>query len=178
LEVLLWRYGFAMPMAGAMLVAAAALTLVRLLPAQERLAELRAEVVKLRVPPPPVPRVSTDDGAVAGDALRTMLARAAPAPVQMRQIASLASTHGIRLPKGQYASAAQVASSIEHTEVTLNFVAGYPQARSFIEDVLRGLPNASIDRVSFERDRALGTEAAVTARLTLWRLPADATPWR
>ena len=80
----------------------------------------------------------------------------------------------IDLPRAQYNASRETPSGIEHTDITLNFVASYPRARAFMEGVLLELPNASVDRISFERDQAQGAEAEITMRVTLWRWPAAA----
>lgn len=179
-EVWLHRHGWALPAAVLALLAAAAVLLTDVQPAQQRLDGLRAERRAVLTPAPAVPArpavaAAPQADPEPGQAVRALLSRAEGNAAQVRRIAAIARAHGIGLPRAQYHTSRQAPSGIEHTDITLSFVSGYPQARSFIEAVLRDLPNASVDRIAIERDQALGSEAEVTLRLTLWRWPPAAT---
>lgn len=171
-EVWIYRHGWALPITAVLLLLAGALMLSEVQPARDRLDQLQRELLALqsRPPAPPAPLLTAEPE--PGQAVHTLLGQAESNAAQVRRIAAIARALGISLPRAQYNTSRQTPSGIEHTDVTLNFVSRYPQARAFIEGVLRELPNVSVDRVSFERDQAMGNEAEVTLRLTLWRWPA------
>jgi hypothetical protein len=136
---------------------------------------LRAELVALQQKPAssavPVAAPST----TPGQALRALLSQSEAPAAQMLRIAGIAREHGISLPRGQYTLNSQEPAGIEGTAVSLVFVAAYPRARQFVESVLREFPNTSVDRLTFSRDRAQGTEVEIGVHLTLWRMPPSAS---
>ena len=168
-EIWLWRHGLAWPLAVSMFAATLALALWVRQPAEQQTARLRAELAAPAALPPRA--AAAAPAADPAAALRSLLANPESPAAQVRQVVAIARRHRIELPRGQYAETGFGASGLAHTELNLRFVAGYPQARAFIEALLRELPNASIERVSFERDQVQGPEAEVSLRLTLWRWP-------
>lgn len=169
-EIWVHFHGWALPVGGLLLIAGG-LLFTQVLPLHNEVDQLRSRLQSAQAEPkaalPPAPALPPE----AGQQLRSILRQPEGDPAQVKRIAGIARLHGIELPQGQYTSARQAPSGIEHTDVTFNFVGRYPQSRAFIEGVLRELPNVSVDRVSFERDAALGAEAEITLRLTLWRWP-------
>ena len=172
-EIWLYRHGWALPIVALVLVLAGALLVIEVLPAQQQIALLRTELRDLQSQPPAKHMPAPAEEPEPGQAVRELLRQAEGNAAQVRRIASIARSHGISLPRAQYNTLRQTPSGIEHTDISFSFVSRYPQARSFIEGVLRELPNVSVDHVSFERDQALDNEAEVTLRLTLWRWPAE-----
>jgi hypothetical protein len=175
-EIWLFRHGWALPTGALLLLLAAVLLVTQVLPAQDQVDLLQSRLQSAQTRPKTVPSVVPALPIEPGQLLRDLLSEAEGNPAQVRRIASIARQNGISLPRAQYSSSRQTPSGIEHTDITFSFVAGYPQSRAFIEGVLRELPNASVDRVSFERDQAQGAEAEITLRLTLWRWPAPFKP--
>lgn len=169
LEVWLYHHGWALPLATLLVAAALALAAFAIVPTGQRIAALDKARLAAAVP---AAAAAAAPPAEPGRALRMLLAAADPAPAQMARVAALARRHGIELPQGHYRTSVLAASGIVGTEVTLRYAAAYPQARAFVVALLRELPNASVDRVSFERDRSDGS-VAVAVQLTLWRLAAE-----
>lgn len=168
-EIWLHRHGWALPISALVLLLVGVSMATQVLPARRKVEWLQSELQSAQLRPNAAPSIEQTAPPEPSQALRDLLSQADGNPAQVRRIASIARQHGISLPRAQYTTSRQVPSGIEHTDITFSFVAGYPQSREFIEGVLLELPNASVDRVSFERDQAQGTEAEVTLRLTLWR---------
>lgn len=175
-EIWLHRHGWALPTAALLLVLAGVFLVMQVLPVRKKVDLLQSQLQSAQTRPKSAPSIAPATPLEPGQTLRDLLSRAEGNPAQVRRIASIARLHGINLPRAQYSASRQAPSGIEHTDITFGFVAGYPQSRAFIEGVLRELPNASVDRVSFERDQAQGAEAEITLRLTLWRWPAPSKP--
>lgn len=172
-EIWLHRHGWALPISATVLLSATALLLAQLLPAIDSVALLRTQLRSAQdrpIAPLAVEQVPPPD---PGEPLRAVLEQAKTNPVQVRRIAEIGRMHGISLSRGQYTSSIQQPSGIEQTDLTFSFAAAYPQSRAFIEGLLAALPNASVDRVSFEREQVQGSSAQVTLRMTLWRWPAQ-----
>lgn len=175
-EIWLYRHGWALPIAALLLLLAAMLLITQVVPARDQVELLNAQLLAMQARPKEAPAGAPASPIEPGQALRLVLKEAEGAPAQVRRIAGIARLHGISLPRAQYSSSRQSPSGIEHTDITFNFVSGYPQSRAFMEDVLRELPNVSAERVAFERYQAQGTEAEITLRLTLWRWPGASKP--
>ena len=171
-EIWLHRHGWALPTSVLVLLLVVGVLFAQVMPALGKVEQLRTQLQSAQASPVAAPPPPSAPPAEPGQSLRTLLSQVERSPAQVRRVASIARQHGISLPRGQYTSSRQTPSGIEHTDITFSFVAGYPESRAFIESVLRQLPNASVDRVSFERDQAQGTDAEITLRLTLWRWPA------
>ncbi len=171
-EVWLHRHGWALPAIALLAMIAGALAVLQIGPAQRESDLLSAQLQSTRARALPAPAVVEPMVPEPGQQLRNTLGNADAGPSQVKQIVEIARLHGIKLPRAQYAKSRQAPSGIEHTDITFSFVAAYPRTRDFVEDVLRALPNASVDRLSFERDQAQGADTEVTLRLTLWRWPA------
>lgn len=172
-EIWLYRHGWALPTGALLLLLATVLLVTQILPVRDKVDLLQSQLQSAQTRPKVAQSVAQAAPPEPGQPLRDLLSQAEGNPAQVRRIASIARLHGINLPRAQYSSSRQTPSGIEHTDITFSFVSGYPQSRAFIEGVLRELPNASVDRVSFERDQAQGAEAEITLRLTLWRWPAS-----
>lgn len=174
LPVELWayRHGWAWPLAVLILCAGAALWQARVVPALAQAADLRARIAE---PLAPVPVAAAPSAPAPTAALEAVLAQAAPVSRQMQQIERLARRHGIALPRGQYTQQVLRPSGVQEAHVTLRFSAGYPATRAFVEDLLRNLPNAAVERLELARTSSEGRTAEVSLRLALWRLPTAGT---
>jgi hypothetical protein len=174
-EIWLHRHGWALPCSVVLLLLAGVLLLTQVLPLRSKVDRLQIQLLSAQSRPKAAPLQTQQTPFEPGQSLRALLSQVERNPAQIRHIVKLARLHGINLPRGQYTSARQTPSGIEHTDITFRFAAAYPPSRAFIEGVLRELPSASVDRMSFERDQAQGAEAEVTLRLTLWWWPAPST---
>lgn len=175
-EIWLYCHGWALPAGALFLLLAAVLLVTQVLPVRDQVDLLQSQLQSAQTRSKAVPSIVPALPIEPGQPLRGLLSKVESNPAQVRRIASIARQHGISLPRAQYSSSRQSPSGIEHIDITFSFVAGYPQSRAFIEGVLLELPNASVDRVSFERDQAQGAEAEINLRLTLWRWPAASKP--
>lgn len=165
-ELWLHRHGWAWPLAAVLAVIAAAWWVLRVAPAEAGIATLQHQ---LQTPRPPAPVVPKSPVLPPAQALRALLVAAPPLTEQLADVDILARRHGITLPRGQYTQQVLRPSGLHQAEVTLTFQAGYPATRAFVEDLLRSLPNAAVDRMALERDDAEGGRADVSLRLTFWR---------
>ena len=175
-EVWLRRNGWVLPAGGCLLLAAVVVAPTYLAQARDRERALRAEVAALQQKraSPPMPSGALP-AAPPGQALHMLLAQSEAPAAQMLRIAGIAREHGISLPRGQYTLNGQEPAGIEGTAVSLSFVAAYPRARQFVESLLREFPNASVDRLTFSRDRVQGAEVEIGLHLTLWRMSSSAS---
>ena len=171
-EIWLHHHGWALPLGVLLLLLAVVLLVTRVLPVRDEIDLLQTQLQSAQTRPKAAAPIAPATPLEPGQPLRDLLSQAKGNPAQVRRIANIARLHGITLPRAQYTSSRQSPSGIEHTDITFSFAAGYPQSRAFIEGVLREVPNASVDRVSLERDEAQGAEAQITLRLTLWRWPS------
>lgn len=106
--------------------------------------------------------------------VETVLRGAGRIDEQMRAILVAAGHHGIELPRAEYQSSVDAPTRVARVQAAFAVKAGYPRLRGFVEEVLRALPNASVDHISFKRDAVAQSEVAATVRLSLWSLEGEA----
>ena len=176
-EVWVHRHGWACPLAAVLAFSAGVYFMTKVEPAHRDLQSVERQVGLTMTPSssslqsPALAATAPTATAEPGAALRTLLSGAEGSPSTVRQLVRIASRHGIELTRAQYSTARQSPTGIESTEITFHFGASYPATRAFIEDLLRALPHASIDRLAFERAQTQEFALEVTLRVSLWRWP-------
>ena len=170
LELALWRHGWAWPLALASALAAAAVFGVELHLRQTRIERLRAERAA------PAPAV-TKAAPAPVDGLWAVLSRPGDQAADLRRVLQIAQRSGIALSQGQYGAVVLLPGQVEQLEASYGFAAAYPQARVFVETLLREMPHLAVDRLSFERGAVPGARPQVQMRLTLWRWLGAADSW-
>jgi hypothetical protein len=168
-EVLLWRWGVA-GLLGAMLWAsAAALAAWQLRPLQLRLEAARAV---LRDPPvnreaPPAATLLSDHTSPVAD-LRAALPAEESLDAQVQNLIQLAGAHRIELPTIDYATQRETATGLVRKTLSAPVRADYVAVREFAEALLRTMPNASLDRITFRRDNVNQPQVLAQLQISLW----------
>lgn len=173
-QVALWRYGWIWCISAAALIAAVAVWLTETKQAQAQLAQMRTALAATAHGPRALavrPERSSDEQAQRLAQVLSVLQGSDATTDQISQILDAAARHGIDLPKGEYRTSVDRSTLVTRTLVSLPVKAGYPQLRSFVEDVLRSTPNASVDQISFRREAAAQASVEATLRISLWSKP-------
>lgn len=174
LDILLWRHGWAWPLASLLLAVAVLAHWTFVQPAQESLAAARADVARLhglRVTAAPV-RTQP----VTLVAAQAPLRGASP-PELVRKLVALAEAEQIAVAQSDYQRQDHPAARMLQFQVVQPVRASYPQLRRYIASVLRELPNASLDQVSARRDSVAQGQLEVKLRWSFWiAQPAGAAP--
>ena len=125
-------------------------------------------------PPPAPPAAPTADQNLAH--FQLALGQRRGVERQLKEIFALADRHALVLRQGEYRSSLDRAGGFATYQVNLPVKGRYDAIWAFAFDVLRALPHAALDDVSFRRD-AIGEESVeARLRLTLYLSAAsDAT---
>lgn len=83
---------------------------------------------------------------------------------QLERVHAIAQQLGLELIQAEYRRDAQPGRPLERYRMDVSLQAGYPSVRSFVGEVLRSVPAASLDRAQFERT-SIG-DAAVRVQLS------------
>jgi hypothetical protein len=178
-EIVLWRHGLVWPIALVALLAAVLLAVLQVRPLRAELAQsartialaqTEAAATKLR----PMATEQASDQTLQLAHVEAALRGAGRIDEQMRVILAAATHHGIELPRAEYQSSVDTPTRVARVQATFAIKAGYPRLRGFVEEVLRALPNASIDHISFKRDAVGLSEVEATVRLSLWSIEGEA----
>ncbi len=177
-EVALWRHGWIWPLCAALSGIALLLQWMFIEPARADLARVQKSMIEARAAVEA--KHATPGGAQSDDARRLLqvevvLRNAGLTDRQLSVILDSAARHSIELPRADYQTAIDADTGVSRTQVTFPLKASYPLLRGFVEDVLRQLPNTSVDRLSFKRDVVAQSQVEATLRLSLWSLPGPPT---
>jgi len=180
LELALWRRGGMWALAALLLMVAGGVALAARLAIGHDLMQLQQERLKLekllqasRQPVVSDPDADARSGAVPltteqkRAALDSVLASREEVSEQVRRIYKLATQQRVEIAKADFRSDAD-GESLERVQMVIPAKAAYPQLRRFLEAVLRDLPNASLDRLSFKRNQVGDTEIESRVYLSLW----------
>ncbi|WP_040787096.1 hypothetical protein [Massilia niastensis] len=166
--------------AGALvLVAAGAFTQAWLLPARERLAleyeeARRAARAPLPAAPPAPPPPDSDQNLAD---FYAALGERARVERQLKDVFALAAKNGLALQQGEYRSSYDRNAKVFAYQANLPVKGGFAAIWQFALDILRALPHASLDDVSFRRDTIGDANVEARLRLTLYLSPrSDAAP--
>ena len=140
-----------------------------LLPAQGRLAEMHdqvnalgARIAQMKT----VPQQETPETQLA--AFYQFFPDFAATPDLLEKLYAAAETSGIVLEQGEYRLASSKEDKLERYQVTLPVRGSYPAVRKFLGRVLADLPAASLDSVSFQRQKVGDTQVESQIKLTLY----------
>lgn len=90
------------------------------------------------------------------------------APDWLEKIHDAAARQGVQLAQGDYRELREPGGRLLAYQVTYPLKGGYTQLRRFLTQVLRDVPIASLDDVSFRRDAVNQAEVQATVKLTLY----------
>jgi len=142
-----------------------------LLPAQHRLAEMLAQAGSLRAQL--AKSKATQMDTPAPEAQLTGFYQFFPAhvatPDLLEKLYAAAEASGIALEQGDYRLASGKDDKLERYQITLPVRGSYPQIRKFIGRLLADLPAASLDGVSFQRQKISDTQVESQIKFTLYR---------
>jgi hypothetical protein len=78
---------------------------------------------------------------------------AGTASQQIGELAQLARSHGLQLPRGQYNVTPQAGTSLQRWQLVFPIEASYPDLHAFIAAALERMPNLTLDELKLKRDR-------------------------
>lgn len=140
-----------------------------LLPAQQRLAEIRAQTSSLRALKAKSQTMQKE--IQTPEARLSSFYRSFPAhvatPDQLEKLYAAAAASGIALEQGDYRLISAKGDKIELYQINLPVRGSYPQIRKFIGRLLADLPAVSLDGVSFQRQLISDTQIDSQLKLTL-----------
>ena len=93
---------------------------------------------------------------------------AGSASLQIGELAQLARSHGLQLPRGQYNVTTQAGTSLQRWQLILPVEANYPTLHAFIAAALERLPNLTLDELKLKRDRIESETLQAELRLSLF----------
>lgn len=140
-------------------------------PAQTRLEQLRQDMAASSLPANQ-PARAVSPGTIASRQLSSYYEQFPPqssAPDWLNKIYQAAAAQNLQLTQGEYRVQPSETGKLVHYHVSIPVEGTYTQLRHFIANVLANVPNASLDQVSFERQKIEDSviEAKVTFTLYL-----------
>lgn len=88
-------------------------------------------------------------------------------PDAMEKLIAAAANKDLLLPQGEYQVSSEKIGMLLHYQVTLPIKGPYPKIRAFLDQVLTEVPNASLDKVKFERQKVGDSAVDATVMFTL-----------
>jgi hypothetical protein len=171
------RSGAGVVLAGALVLAAAALWLALLPTLATRVGEQSRQVARARVAPPPKPVVTAPALAAARlTAFYDALGDAAHSEQIVAQLFDAADATGVALDKAEYKPARESAGRFETYTIILPVKGDYARLRRFAEKVLLAVPYAALDDMRFRRNSASDPAVEASLRFTVFlraAAPAD-----
>lgn len=166
-----WRHGWCWSLALAILACAATVELAKNQPLGAELFALNRGVADAgRAATPTVPTRLPSDSTTRAREIEAMLRNQGSFESQYQRLIEIAARRGIELPRADYVTTTDEAGGILRVQVSLSIAARYPQFRSFIEEVLRTLPAASLDQFSVKRDNVAQAPVEVLVRMSFWAI--------
>lgn len=138
------------------------------LPAEQDLAGLENQVLALQVKAAMAGRTSRMDPSRQLADFYRRFPTTQSAPDWLGKIKAAAVSHNLKFLEGNYRLIAEPSGQLEGYQITLPLSGAYPDLRGFIQDVLRDVPTASLDNVSFERQKIGDAGVLATIKLTLY----------
>lgn len=164
-ELLLWRYGWHLPLAVLALVLALVTGLVWLpaqyLGLQAARAELaRAEQVSVAVQAPRTPPLQQ---------FREVLAQQDATPTQLRVIHQKAVEAGLSIAQIDMRRQQDAAAGFSQLQVSLPVKGNYQAVKRFLGDVLGQMPSVSIDQFNAKREQVSSNVVEAQISLSIWQ---------
>ena len=173
------RSGAGLVLAGAFVLAAAALWLAVLPALSTRVAEQSRQLARARSSPPPKPVVTAPALAAARLAVfYDALGDAAHSEQIVAQLFDAADATGVSLDKAEYKPARDTAGRFETYTIILPVKGDYARLRRFSEKVLLAVPYAALDDMRFRRSSASDPAVEANLRFTVFLRPAASTDAR
>lgn len=141
-----------------------------LLPAQDRLANLRTQISNQRAQIAKNKAMQTAMPAPEDNLLdfyRRFPVHVA-APDVLEKLYTAAADAGIALEQGEYRPETAKGDKLDRYQITLPVTGSYPQIRKFIARLLVDLPAISLDGVSFQRQKIGDAQVESQIKLTLY----------
>lgn len=120
----------------------------------------------------PVAAPPSDDASRLA-ALHAVLDQGGGRAQSLARLFALAAEEGWDIAEADYRLSPQQDGGLERLQITLPLSGSYPDIRALAEALLRGMPNLSLDDLSFERDNAEAAQLAATLKLSLWSRPGQ-----
>ena len=124
---------------------------------QERLAALRVAAATREASP--APPVFNPLGA---------LPPTGAASQQIGELAQLAASHGLALPRGRYSVTSQAGTALARWQLVLPVETPYPALHAFLAAALERLPNLTLDELKLERERIESADLQAELRMSLF----------
>lgn len=164
---------------GGWLVLAAVLTLTVCVAAiaagaqrRDRTAGLESELVALQTQlaaKAREPAVARPVAPSPGEALMAVLPGDDAGPAQAQSIIALARQMGLHVRQATYTTTQESSrSTVQALQVHLPLRGSYTSARRWADEVLRSLPNVSIDSLEMGRESPSESELTIKVRLSVW----------
>lgn len=164
-----WRHGWCWSLALAIMACAATVELAENRPLTAELSALsRGATDSSRAGASMLPTRLPADPAARAHEIEALLRGQGSFESQYQRLIEIATRRGIELPRADYVTTADEAGGMLRVQVSLSIAAPYPQFRSFIEEVLRTLPAASLDQFSVKRDDVTQARVEVLVRMSFW----------
>lgn len=140
------------------------------LPAQHRLAEMLTQAGNLRtqMAKSKATQMATPAPEIQLSSFYQSFPAHAATPDLLEKLYAAAAESGIALEQGDYRLASGKGDKLERYQITLPVRGTYPQIRKFIGRLLADLPAASLDGVSFLRQKVGDTQVESQLKLTLY----------
>jgi hypothetical protein len=168
IELLLWRHGWALPLAAALVALAAALQVFGFRPDLHELIEQSARRIQAGLDRIDARAGEPLDEARQLEGVRASLGGRRDPTALIRRLGELAQAEKIAIAQAEYQQRFMPATSLLHIQVTQPVTASYPQARRYVEAVLREMPNASLDQIAVRRDNVGQSRLEVRLRWSFW----------
>lgn len=141
-----------------------------LLPAQQRLTETLAQASNLRtqMAKSRATQMATPAPEVQLSSFYQSFPAHAATPDLLEKLYAAAADSGIALEQGDYRLISRRGDKLARYQITLPVKGTYPQIRKFISHLLADLPAASLDGVSFLRQKIGDTQVESQLKLTLY----------
>lgn len=169
LQILLWRHGWAWPVALLLVAVAGATHWAVLLPLRASVAAAQAELAQEQSTA--TAKRVVEEPLSEGQELAALqgVLRTAPEPAELvRRMAALAQAEQIILQQSDYQQQVHTTTRLVQVHVTQPVKASYPQLRRYIESVLRTIPNASLDQVAARRENVGQAQLEARLRWSFW----------
>lgn len=172
-ELMLWRHGWAWPLALVLLGAAGALYVGTVRPLAAEAARVERALASPALPVTAIAEVPIDERKQLQD-VQVVLSKMTDATAQIRQLGALAQAEGIGLAQAEYHQQLHKTTGLLQVQVVQPVRATYPQLRQYIEAVLRAHPNVSLDQISARRDNVGQSQLEARLRWSFWHHKPEA----